>query len=86
VKVRVSKTADVSIDEAANAGDIPDMPVTGASMSTAPAPEKSLMGILSGLWGWMLGGGLGVMLSIIGVGWWVKRQTTGDTHEDTCSR
>jgi hypothetical protein len=92
-KLRVSKTADVSIDEggedpAASAGaaasavsegeSIPEMPVTGSAMSMSAAPEKSLMGMVSGLWGWMLGGGLGVMLSIIALGWWVKRQTKPD--------
>jgi hypothetical protein len=80
-KVRISKTADISVggeDEAAGEGDVPaesmdpaDMPMTGAAMSVAP--EMSLMGTVSGLWGWFLGAGLGLIVSIISVGWWVAR-------------
>lgn len=83
-KVRVSKTVEVDSGDA-GAAEVPgevlaEMPIT---MSYAPA-EKSLMERVGGLWGWMLGGGLGVVVSIIGLGWYLNRKAGKD--ENTSSR
>lgn len=88
-KVRVSKTVEVDSGDAgaATGAEVPgevlaEMPIT---MSYAPT-EKSLMERVGGLWGWMLGGGLGVVVSIIGLGWWVNRSQKESENEDTGSR
>ena len=82
-KVRISKTIEIDGGglEAAS-GDVPAEAPEYITMSSAP--EVSWTDTVKNIWGWMLGIGFGVVVSIIGVGWWGKRKECN--HESSGSR